>query len=231
MKERFTQPHGDTGRARSTRKVQRGNLENSETQVMQAAVLAENPIFLENNYWSDSCWDSCGMGHTWGTAEAAPVAPARCPRRRTRQKEHKEDRETSRGGKTEISASSGCLWDPSWPLPAQWGFPFLTCQNFEQVWRNDQLAHVNVINNALLLKSSFSQTFCPLQICLIQKVARDTIHDTPCLSQVLPFLYTTLYLPHSQQLCHTVLNPAKLLTSTVAKKNPKKPWQKPLLKS
>lgn len=50
MKERFTQPHGDTGRARSTRKVQRGNLENSETQVMQAAVLAENPIFLENNY-------------------------------------------------------------------------------------------------------------------------------------------------------------------------------------
>lgn len=67
---------------------------------------------------------------------------------------------------------------------------------------------------------TFPQIFCPLQICLLQKVSQDTVHDTLSLFWVLPLLCTTFCLLHSQQLCYTVFNPAELLTSTVAKKNP-----------
>lgn len=65
--------------------------------------------------------------------------------------------------------------------------------------------------------------FCPVQAYLLQQDAnaRDTILHTTCFLWVLPFFFFFLkafYLLHSQQLLYIMLNPAKLLTSTVAKK-------------
>lgn len=52
-----------------------------------------------------------------------------------------------------------------------------------------------------------------------QKVARDTINCTSFLFDVLPSSHMAFYPLHGQQIYYIVLNLAKLLTSTMAKKH------------